>query len=67
MVEADMIEAMEFPELAEKFSVSGVPQTTINAGAKNVIGAVPENYLLEQIKLVVDGQAVGLDGQRQGA
>lgn len=50
MVEAEMIEAMEFPELSARYSVSGVPQTTINNGAGNVIGAVPEEHLLEEIQ-----------------
>lgn len=46
MVEAEMVEAMEFPDLADQFGVSGVPQTTINAGAGTVIGAVPEEHLV---------------------
>ncbi len=50
MVEAEAVEAMEFPELANRFEVSGVPQTTINQGAVNVVGAVPEAQLVEQIR-----------------
>ena len=50
MVEAEMVEAMEFPELSERFHVSGVPQTTINAGAGTVVGAVPEDYLVDEIR-----------------
>jgi hypothetical protein len=53
MVEAEMVEAMEFPDLADRFNVSGVPQTTINAGAGMVIGAVPEERLLNEIKRTV--------------
>lgn len=49
-VTADMIEAMEFPELANQFNVSGVPQTTINLGAGTVIGGVPEETLVTEIK-----------------
>lgn len=49
MVEAEMVEAMEFPELSNRFGVSGVPQTTINAGAGTVIGAMPEDNLLAEI------------------
>ena len=49
MVEAEMVEAMEFPELSERFNVSGVPQTTINEGAGTVIGAVPDGQLLSEI------------------
>lgn len=46
---AEGVEAMEFPELANRFNVSGVPQTTINNGAVTVIGAVPETHLLAEI------------------
>lgn len=50
LVTADMVEATEFPELASRFGVSGVPQTTINLGAGTVIGAYPEGQLVEAIK-----------------
>jgi glutaredoxin-like protein len=50
MVEAEMVEAMEFPALAQRFGVSGVPQTTINDGARRVVGAVPEARLLDEIE-----------------
>jgi len=49
-ITADMVEAMEFPEWANRFNVSGVPQTTINMGAGTVIGGVPEDALVQQIK-----------------
>jgi glutaredoxin-like protein len=49
MVQAEMVEAMEFPELSRRHNVSGVPQTTINDGAGNVVGAVPEENLLAEI------------------
>jgi hypothetical protein len=50
MVTADAIEATEFPELSEKYRVSGVPHTVINQGAGNMIGAAPEEMLVEEIK-----------------
>jgi hypothetical protein len=49
-IEAESIEATEFPDLSERFNVSGVPQTTINDGAATVVGAVPEEYLLAEIQ-----------------
>ena len=49
LVEAEMVEALEFPELADRFEVSGVPQTTINSGAGTVVGAVPEDQLVAEI------------------
>ena len=53
LVEAEMVEAMEFPDLSDRFNVSGVPQTTINHGAGTVVGASPEDHLLNEIKRVL--------------
>ena len=50
MVEAEMVEAIEFPDLADQHNVSGVPQTTINHGAVDVVGAVPEDQLVAEIR-----------------
>lgn len=50
MIRAEGVEATEFPELAQKYYVSGVPQTVINSGAKMVVGAVPELNLLSEIQ-----------------
>ena len=53
MIRAEGIEATEFPELANRFNVRGVPQTVINAGAGTVVGAVPEQNLLAEIMRVM--------------
>jgi hypothetical protein len=50
MVEAEGIEAMEFSDLADRFFVSGVPQTTINSGAGTVVGAYPEEQFLAELR-----------------
>jgi hypothetical protein len=50
MVQAEAVEATEFPELADRFGVSGVPHTTINAGAGELVGAAPEHMLVMQIQ-----------------
>ena len=49
MIRAEGVEATEFPELANRFNVRGVPQTVINAGSGMVVGAVPEQNLLAEI------------------
>lgn len=49
MIRAEGVEAMEFPELADRFNVHGVPQTVINSGAGVVVGAAPEQNLLAEI------------------
>lgn len=53
MVQAEMVEAMEFPELSDQFGISGVPHTVINAGAGNMVGAAPEEMLLAEIQRVL--------------
>jgi Thioredoxin domain len=49
MIQAEMVEANEFPELSNRFNVSGVPQTTINMGAGTLVGAAPEANLVAEI------------------
>lgn len=49
LVQAEMVEATEFPEFSNRHNVSGVPQTTINDGKGNVVGAVPEANLMAEI------------------
>lgn len=58
MVEAEMVEAMEFPELSDMFSVSGVPQTTINMGAGTLVGAAPEQNLVAEIRKALEQMPV---------
>ncbi len=57
-MEAEMVEAMEFPELSDRFGVSGVPQTTINMGAGTVVGSVPEQSLVEEIRAALQKSIV---------
>ncbi len=54
LIQAEMIEANEFYEIAMRYNVSGVPQTNINDGAGVVLGAVPEEYLLQELKKAVE-------------
>jgi len=56
LVEAEMVEAMEFPELSNRFQVSGVPQTTINAGAGRLVGSAPEERLVAEIEKALESQ-----------
>jgi glutaredoxin-like protein len=48
-VKADMIEATEFPQLAQKYDVYGVPRTVINE-TEFIEGAAPEKQLVEKIR-----------------
>ncbi len=48
LVHADMVEAMEFPDLAVKYEVMGVPRIVINEET-HVEGAVPEPVMLQAV------------------
>jgi predicted DsbA family dithiol-disulfide isomerase len=52
MVRADMVEAQEFPHLATKYQVMGVPRTVINEGT-HVEGAAPEPMVLSKLREAV--------------
>jgi glutaredoxin-like protein len=54
LVQAEMVEATEFPELAVRFNVSGVPQTTINEGRGTLVGSGPEHLLVDEIKKALE-------------
>lgn len=55
-IRADMVEATEFPHLAQKYLVLGVPKTVIN---ENIFieGAVPEDVFLEHVLKSLKPQA----------
>jgi len=48
-VKADMVEISEYPHLAQKYSVQGVPRTTINEDWYQE-GAAPESMIIAKIK-----------------
>ena len=50
-IRADVIDANEFPQLALKYMVMGVPKVVINEKVE-FVGAYPEDKFLEQILLV---------------
>lgn len=51
MIQAEMIEANEFYELAMRYNVSDVPHTTINSGVGMIMVGTPEEYVLQEIQL----------------
>ena len=48
-VKADMVEAMEFPELSSRYNVFGVPRTVINEVVHQE-GAAPEPLMLQKLR-----------------
>lgn len=65
-VTADVIEATEFPDLARRYGVRGVPKIVINDTVE-FVGAVPESQFLAHVKTTVgaNGEATGNDRDRQ--
>ncbi|RMI19222.1 MAG: glutaredoxin [Calditrichaeota bacterium] len=54
-ITADMVEATEFPHLAQKYRVMGVPKTVAND--RDVVeGAAPEPMLLERLQEVLKAE-----------
>jgi predicted DsbA family dithiol-disulfide isomerase len=47
-VTGDMVEAMEFPHLTQKYNVAGVPRSVINE-THFIEGAVPEKAYVQRI------------------
>lgn len=47
-INADCIEATEFPELAARYSVYAVPRTIIN-GAAYIEGSLPEEFFVDSV------------------
>jgi glutaredoxin-like protein len=52
LVVGDMVEAIEFPELSNKYNVMGVPRTVINDGVF-LEGAAPEAMLMDKVREAV--------------
>jgi hypothetical protein len=52
-ITGDMVEVMEFPHLAQRYGVMGVPKTIAN-GRSVAEGALPEAYLLANVLAIVE-------------
>ena len=55
LVTADAIDATEFPELADRYHVHGVPRTVVNDSVY-VEGAVPEAMLMAELIPILEAQ-----------
>jgi predicted DsbA family dithiol-disulfide isomerase len=48
LIRADMVEATEFPHLAQRYGVRGVPRTVVNEDVF-IDGALPEEAYLSRV------------------
>lgn len=46
-IRATIVEATEFPDLAQQYRVTGVPKTVVN-GTTEILGALPEEMFVQQ-------------------
>lgn len=56
-ISAASIEANEFPELANRYQVYGVPRTVIN-DVIHIEGAEPEDIMVEELMTVIDDEEI---------
>jgi glutaredoxin-like protein len=54
LITGEMIEAMEFPKLAEKYSVTGVPKLVVN-DAHELVGIRSEKQIVDFLKRILAG------------
>jgi glutaredoxin len=55
-VRAAMVEATEFPQLANRYQVSGVPHTVIGDSLQPMVGAYPEAQAIEFVLAASQGE-----------
>ena len=56
LISADMVEVIEFPHLATKYQVMGVPRTVIDENIQ-IEGAVPEPMLMREFAKLLNGNS----------
>ncbi len=54
LITAHMVEVVEFPQMAVKYDVMGVPRTVINETIQ-IEGAVPEPMLMREFAKLLEG------------
>jgi len=64
-ITAYAVEATEFPDLARRYRVSGVPKTVIDESVE-ILGGLPQDTFIQQALLVAGGRESSLsDANRQ--
>jgi hypothetical protein len=63
-VVADVIEAQEFPDLARRYAVRGVPKIVINDEVE-FVGALPEAQFLAYVRAATNGKTDTGDKEEQ--
>ncbi|HVN72608.1 MAG TPA: FAD-dependent oxidoreductase [Desulfomonilia bacterium] len=67
-IRSDMVESSQFPQLVQRYNVSGVPRTVINEGYASFEGALPAHQvILEILKAVKPKEYERIDTQMREA
>ena len=66
LIQADCIEATEFPDLSAHYRVHAVPKTVIN-GLASIEGSLPEEFFLDEVLKAVPTRAAGGELQAPGS
>ena len=59
-ITAFAVEATEFPDLARRYQVSGVPKTVINDTVE-ILGALPQDMFVEQSLSILESRGSTLN------
>jgi predicted DsbA family dithiol-disulfide isomerase len=54
MITSYAVEATEFPDLARRYQITGVPKTIVNEEVE-ILGALPQDAFVEQALSLVGG------------
>ena len=66
LVQADCVEATEFPDLAARHRVYAVPRTVIN-GLASIEGSLPEEFFLDEVLKALPPRPAGEAAAVQGS
>lgn len=61
-IKADVVEVQEFPQIAQRYRVMGVPKTVINETTQ-FIGAVPEETFIDKVLEAIGKAEAALDSE----
>jgi glutaredoxin-like protein len=64
LIHADMVEAYEFPQLATRYQVMGVPRTVINETIQ-IEGAMPEPMMMREFAKLLNGKNGASENEQQ--
>jgi len=62
LIQADCVEATEFPDLSSRYRVHAVPKTVVN-GRASIEGSLPEEFFLDEVLKALPAPVASEDPQ----